>query len=47
MGMKLLMSHNAIPTTISASTMFINGIFFNLLTTLKRQFRAQSRTKPL
>jgi hypothetical protein len=28
MGMKLLISHNATPTTISAMTMLIRGIFF-------------------
>lgn len=31
MGMNLLISHNARPTTINATTMFINGIFFTLL----------------
>jgi hypothetical protein len=28
MGMNLLISHSARPTTISATTMFIKGIFF-------------------
>ncbi len=28
MGIKLLIIHNATPTTISATTMFIKGIFF-------------------